>query len=128
MLLFLLTFFKRLAYFALYLFFFTSSEILHTLVGLFKCHTCGGKSVKNIGMHTYYTDIVLLPFFIDLQQACDKVQHTGLFQKMHSLGIKSDLYPWKKYFLSDRLIQTRFNLALSSRQTQEEGLPTGVNS
>ena len=63
--------------------------------------------------------------FIDLQQAYDRVWRTGLFQKMQSLGIKSNLYSWIKSFLSDRLIQTRFNSALSSKQTQEEGLPQG---
>ena len=63
--------------------------------------------------------------FIDLQQAYDRVWRTGLFQKMQNLGIKSNIYTWIKSFLSDRLIQTRFNTALSSKETQEEGLPQG---
>ena len=63
--------------------------------------------------------------FIDLQQAYDSVWKTGLFQKMQSLGIKSNLYSWIKAFLTDRLIQTRFNSALSSKEVQEEGLPQG---
>ena len=44
---------------------------------------------------------------------------------MQNLGIKSNIYTWIKSFLSDRLIQTKFNSALSSKQTQEEGLPQG---
>ena len=63
--------------------------------------------------------------FIDLQQAYDRVWRTGLFQKMQNLGIKSNIYTWIKSFLSDRLIQTKFNAALSSKETQEEGLPQG---
>ena len=63
--------------------------------------------------------------FIDLQQAYDRVWRLGLFQKMQNMGIKSSLYLWIKSFLTDRLIQTRFNTALSSKETQEEGLPQG---
>ena len=63
--------------------------------------------------------------FIDLQQAYDRVWKTGLYQKMQSLGIKSKMYFWIKAFLTDRLIQTRFNSALSSKEVQEEGLPQG---
>ena len=63
--------------------------------------------------------------FIDLQQAYDRVWRLGLFQKMQNLGIKSHLYSWIKSFLTDRLIQTRFNEALSSKETQEEGLSQG---
>ena len=63
--------------------------------------------------------------FIDLQQAYDRVWKTGLFQKMQNLGIKSNMYTWIKSFLSDRLIQTRFNTSLSAKETQEEGLPQG---
>ena len=63
--------------------------------------------------------------FIDLQQAYDRVWKTGLYQKMQSLGIKSNMYFWIKAFLTDRLIQTRFNSALSSKEVQEEGLPQG---
>ena len=63
--------------------------------------------------------------FIDLQQAYDGVWRTGLFQKMQNMGIKSNIYFWIKSFLTDRLIQTRFNSALSSKEIQEEGLPQG---
>ena len=63
--------------------------------------------------------------FIDLQQAYDRVWKTGLYQKMQSLGIKSKMYFWIKAFLTDRLIQTRFNSALSLKGVQEEGLPQG---
>ena len=45
--------------------------------------------------------------------------------KMQNLGIRSHLYKWIKSFLTDRLIQTKFNSALSSKATQEEGLPQG---
>merc|ERR1712213_164465 len=48
-----------------------------------------------------------------------------LFQKMQNLGIKRNMYTWIKSFLSDRLIQTRFNSSLSSKEVQEEGLPQG---
>ena len=63
--------------------------------------------------------------FIDLQQAYDRVWKTGLLMKMQNLGIKSHLYNWIKSFLTDRLIQTKFNSALSSKSIQEEGLPQG---
>ena len=63
--------------------------------------------------------------FIDLQQAYDRVWKTGLYQKMQSLGIKSNLYSWVKAFLTDRLIQTQFNASISSKEMQEEGLPQG---
>ena len=35
------------------------------------------------------------------------------------------MYNWIKSFLTDRLIQTRYNTSLSSKATQEEGLPQG---
>ena len=63
--------------------------------------------------------------FIDLQQAYDRVWKTGLLMKMQNLGIRSHLYKWIKSFLTDRLIQTKFNSALSPKATQEEGLPQG---
>ena len=63
--------------------------------------------------------------FVDLQQAYDRVWRGGLLQKMRSIGINSNLYNWIKSFLTDRLIQTRYNTSLSSKATQEEGLPQG---
>ena len=63
--------------------------------------------------------------FVDLQQAYDRVWRGGLLQKMRSIGIKSHMYDWIKSFLTDRLIQTRYNTSLSSKATQEEGLPQG---
>ena len=63
--------------------------------------------------------------FVDLQQAYDKVWKSGLLQKMRSIGVKSKMYDWIKSFLTDRLIQTRYNTSLSSKATQEEGLPQG---
>ena len=63
--------------------------------------------------------------FIDLQQAYDRVWKTGLLMKMQNLGIRSHLYKWIKSFLTDRLIQTKFNSALSTKATQVEGLPQG---
>ena len=63
--------------------------------------------------------------FVDLQQANDRVWRGGLLQKMRSIGINSNMYNWIKSFLTDRLIQTRYNTSLSSKATQEEGLPQG---
>ena len=63
--------------------------------------------------------------FVDLQQAYDHVWRDGLLQKMRSIGIKSHMYDWIKSFLTDRLIQTRYNTSLSSKAIQEEGLPQG---
>ena len=44
---------------------------------------------------------------------------------MQNLGIGGNLYNWIKYFLTDRLIQTRMNSFLSSKAVLEEGLPQG---
>ena len=63
--------------------------------------------------------------FVDLQQAYDRIWRTGLLLKMQNMGIKGKIYTWIKSFLSDRLIQTKFNSALSSKAAQEEGLPQG---
>ena len=63
--------------------------------------------------------------FVDLQQAYDRIWRTGLLLKMQNMGIKGNLYIWIKSFLSNRLIQTKFNSALSSKAAQEEGLPQG---
>ena len=63
--------------------------------------------------------------FVDLQQAYDRVWRSGLLQKMRSIGIRSNMYDWIKSFLTNRLIQTRYNTSLSSKATQEEGLPQG---
>ena len=63
--------------------------------------------------------------FIDLQQAYDRIWKTGLLLKMQNMGIKGNLYFWIKSFLTDRLIQTKYNSALSSKAVQEEGLPQG---
>ena len=45
--------------------------------------------------------------------------------KMQKLGIKGKLYNWIKNFLSNRIIQTKVNDALSSKKILEEGLPQG---
>ena len=46
----------------------------------------------------------------------------SLFQKVQNLSIKSNIYTWIK---SDRHIQTKLNIALSSKETQEKDLPQG---
>ena len=45
--------------------------------------------------------------------------------KMQNMAIKGNLYSWVKSFLTDRLIQTKFNTAISSKAVQEEGIPQG---
>ena len=66
-----------------------------------------------------------LATFIDLQQAYDRVWRKGLLMKLLDLGIHGRLYKWIKFFLTDRLIQTKQNNALSSKEVLEEGLPQG---
>ena len=63
--------------------------------------------------------------FVDLQQAYDRVWRKGLLFKMQTLGIKGKLYNWIKNFLTDRIIQTKVNDALSAKKILEEGLPQG---
>ena len=63
--------------------------------------------------------------FVDLQQAYDRVWRKGLLLKMQRLGIKGKIYNWIKNFLTDRIIQTKVNDALSSKKVLEEGLPQG---
>ncbi|GFS17732.1 RNA-directed DNA polymerase from mobile element jockey [Elysia marginata] len=63
--------------------------------------------------------------FVDLQQAYDRVWRKGLLWKMREVGIHGRLYQWVKYFLVNRMIQTKINNGISSKLTQEEGLPQG---
>merc|ERR1712105_556422 len=63
--------------------------------------------------------------FIDLQQAYDKIWRKGLFFKMQKPGIDGKMLNWVQAFFSNRTIQTRFDGALSSKLTLEEGLPQG---
>ena len=63
--------------------------------------------------------------FIDLQQAYDKIWRKGLLIKMQKLGIDGKMLNWVQAFLSNRTIRTRFDGALSSKLTLEEGLPQG---
>ena len=63
--------------------------------------------------------------FVDLQQAYDRVWRKGLLLKMQKLGVKGRLYNWIKNFLTNRIIQTKVNDALSSKKMLEEGLPQG---
>ena len=63
--------------------------------------------------------------FIDLQQAYDRVWRKGLYLKMRKIGIHGKMYNWIKAFLSNRTIQTRYEGAISSKKTLEEGLPQG---
>ena len=44
---------------------------------------------------------------------------------MQKLGIKGKLYNWIKNFLSNKIIQTKVNDTLSSKQILEEGLTQG---
>ncbi|GFR59057.1 RNA-directed DNA polymerase from transposon X-element [Elysia marginata] len=63
--------------------------------------------------------------FVDLQQAYDRVWQKGLLWKMREVGIHGRLYQWVKYFLVNRMIQTKINNGISSKLIQEEGLPQG---
>ena len=63
--------------------------------------------------------------FIDLQQAYDRIWRKGLLIKMQKLGINGKMIKWVQAFLTNRTIQTRFDGALSSKLTLEEGLPQG---
>ncbi|GFR73609.1 RNA-directed DNA polymerase from mobile element jockey [Elysia marginata] len=63
--------------------------------------------------------------FVDLQQAYDRVWRKGLLWKMSEVGIHGRLYKWEKYFLVNRMIQTKINNGISSKLIQEEGLPQG---
>ena len=63
--------------------------------------------------------------FIDLQQAYDRIWRKGLLVKMQNLGINGKMLNWIQAFLTDRTIQTRFENAISSKLTLEEGLPQG---
>ena len=45
--------------------------------------------------------------------------------KMQKLGINGKMIKWVEAFLTNRTIQTRFDGALSSKLTLEEGLPQG---
>ena len=63
--------------------------------------------------------------FVDLKQAYDRVWRKGLLLKMQRTGIHGKMYSWIKNFLTGRLIQTKVNQAMSSKQTLEEGLPQG---
>ncbi|GFR84197.1 reverse transcriptase [Elysia marginata] len=59
--------------------------------------------------------------FVDLQQAYDRVWRKGLLWKMREVGIHGRLYQWVKYFLVNRMIQTKINNGISSKLIQEEG-------
>ena len=63
--------------------------------------------------------------FIDLQQAYDRVWRKGLFLKIQNLGIGGNLYNWIKYFLTDRLIQTRMNSFPLIKSCHWRGSPSG---
>ncbi|GFR60802.1 RNA-directed DNA polymerase from mobile element jockey [Elysia marginata] len=63
--------------------------------------------------------------FVDLQQAYDRVWRKGLLWKIREVGIHGRLYQWVKYFLVNRMIQTKINNGISSKLIQEEGLPQG---
>ena len=63
--------------------------------------------------------------FVDLQQAYDRIWRKGLLLKMQRIGIHGKMYNWIKHFLTNRLIQTKCNNAISSKQVLEEGLPQG---
>ena len=63
--------------------------------------------------------------FVDLQQAYDRIWRKGLLLKMQKIGIHGKMYDWIKHFLTNRMIQTKYNNAISSKQILEEGLPQG---
>ncbi|GFS20428.1 RNA-directed DNA polymerase from mobile element jockey [Elysia marginata] len=62
--------------------------------------------------------------FVDLKQAYS-VLRKGLLWKMREVGIHRRLYHWVKYFLVKRMIQTKINKGISSKQIQKEGLHQG---
>ena len=54
--------------------------------------------------------------FVDLQQAYDRIWRKGLLLKMQRIGIHGNLYLWIKNFLTYRMIHTKCNNAMSSKQ------------
>ncbi|GFS26443.1 RNA-directed DNA polymerase from mobile element jockey [Elysia marginata] len=55
----------------------------------------------------------------------DRVWRKGLPWKMREVRIHGRLYLWVKYFLVNRMVETKINNGISSEQIQEEGLPQG---
>ena len=49
----------------------------------------------------------------------------GLLLKLSKLGIAGNMHRWLQGFLTNRIIATRYEGALSSKKTLEEGLPQG---
>ena len=82
-----------------------------------------------------HTDIILKNFlngldtdsiYLDFSKAFDKVDHEILLGKLHSYGIRGNLYTWIKSYLSDRVQSVVINGSHSYPAKVESGVPQGT--
>jgi len=67
------------------------------------------------------TDVILL----DVAKAFDTVSHSKLLFKLHSLGIRGEIYAWIKAYLSNRSQSVRVGTAFSNFAPVSSGVPQG---
>ena len=67
-----------------------------------------------------------LGIFLDIQKAFDTVNHTILFNKLDSLGIRGTALKLFKSYLNNRLQITKINYEFSDRRNINIGVPQGT--
>ena len=63
--------------------------------------------------------------FFDIEKAYDMMWREGLLIKLHKLEVGGRTFNWVRDFLSDRIIQVRIGVELSSQLTVNNGTPQG---
>ena len=62
----------------------------------------------------------------DFSKAFDCVDHTLAIQRLHDLGVRSEIMPWIVNFLKARRQRVRYHSALSEWETISCGVPQGT--
>lgn len=63
--------------------------------------------------------------YVDYKKAFDCINHSMLFKKLHSLGVRGSALAWIKSFLCDRTTRVLVSQCLSSPRTVNCGVPQG---
>ena len=67
----------------------------------------------------------VLATFFDIQKAYDQVWHSRLLYKLKSIGLSGYVYNYMKWFLYNRIIETRVGNTYSSPRCVDMGIPQG---
>lgn len=67
----------------------------------------------------------LIAIFLDVEKAFDMTWHTGIFRKLHALGLRGNFLIFIRNFLANSTFQVKIGYTLSGKFHLQNGVPQG---